>query len=80
MAKTTARFYTETGPDGKPVEMIEVIDVPPTPSAGEIRKAIEVHELALVTAIKDAASSYSEGRIAMLLQTINLLRELEDQK
>jgi hypothetical protein len=77
MAKTTARFYTETGSDGKPVEMIEVIEAAPTPSAGEIRKAIEVHELALVTAIKDSAATYGEGRILMLIQTIEALKRME---
>jgi len=77
MAKTTTREWAELGQDGKPVTMVEVIDVPPTPSAGEIRKAIEVHELALVTAIKDAAATYGEGRILMLIQTIEALRKLE---
>lgn len=77
MAKTTTREWTELGQDGKPVTMVEIIDVAPTPSASEIRKAIEIHELALVTAIKDSAATYGEGRVLMLIQTIEALKRME---
>lgn len=77
MAKTTTREWTENGPDGKPVTMVEIISPEPTPSASEIRNAIAVHELALVTAIRDAAATYGEGRILMLTQTIDALKKLE---
>ena len=79
MGKTTTREWTEKGPDGEPVQMIEIIDViaPPSPSAAEIRDAIAMHELALVTAIRDAKATYGDGRILMLTQTINALKKLE---
>lgn len=77
MAKTTTRQWEETGPDGKPVTMIEVIEEGPASTADEVRAAIDLHKLALVTAIRDAKATYGDGRILMLIQTIEALEKLE---
>ena len=77
MAKTKTREWTETGPDGKPVTMVEITEEGPTPTDTEIREAIAMHELALVTAIRDAKATYGDGRILMLIQTIEALEKME---
>jgi hypothetical protein len=82
MPKTSLREWTETGPDGKPVTMIEVIDISdqpkaPTNTLQEITEAIAIHKLALVTAIRDSHATWGEGRIRMLIETIAHLEKME---
>lgn len=83
MAKTTTREWSEIGPDGKPVTMVEIIMADnyaaskPAPTLAEIQAAIAIHELALVTAIRDAHATFGDGRILMLTQTIEALKKLE---
>lgn len=42
----------------------------------EIAEAIKVHEVALTQAIRDAGRTWAEGRILMLIQTINALKAI----
>lgn len=79
MAKKTIQEFTETGPDGIPVTMIRVVDAEPSPqpTAEELRAAIKCHELYLTQAIRDAHASWTEGRIVMLTQTLEILRKME---
>jgi hypothetical protein len=81
MAKAKTREWTETGPDGKPVQMVEVlapdVEAVPVSASEEIREAIAIHRLNLVTAIRDAKATWGEGRILMLIQTIEALEKWE---
>jgi hypothetical protein len=80
MPKTQTREWTETGADGKPVTMVEVLGAaPPVPTntSEEIAQAIAIHRLQLVTAIRDAKATWGEGRILSLIQTIEALEKWE---
>lgn len=79
MPKQKIEEFTEPGPDGKPVKMIRVSDLAetPKPTAAELAAAIHCHELYLTQAIRDAHASWTEGRIKMLHDTLQILREME---
>ena len=45
-------------------------------SKEELNEAIEVHEVALTQAIRDAGRTWADGRILMLIQTISELKSI----
>lgn len=77
MGKVKTIETIEDGPDGKPVTMIEIVDLPAFQvSRKEMDACIRRHEAVLTTLIRSQGGSPADGGILTLINTIDALRRL----
>ncbi len=82
MAKAQIREFTGTNAQGEPETYITVetgeVQSGPVVSGRELDACIDMHRVALVTAIRDLERSPMDGAILTLIQTIKALEAMRE--